>query len=450
MKIKSSEYVLAQRRAYAMYVMRNRSLPFICDGLRSASRRILWVLKDGHKYKSAAVGGNTLCIHPHDTPEDTIDGMAAPYGNNIPLLEGHGSFGTLLEPRAFGASRYTSIKISEFSKDVVLCDMDIIPMVYNYDDTLLEPLHFLPLIPIVLLNRTEGIGVGYATNILPRMLDDIIGAQLCYLKKKPITPKLTPTFHPLDNAACNCKVMDNGNVAYTFKGAFERVSPNVIRITKLPYGQRHTVVISNINRMIVDGQIISKLDNSKDVIDITVKFAPNVLVDWTDDKICTELKLVVREVENLNVLDFSGQYVIKPSSADIITQFTDWRVDWYIKRFEFLRDKLLIDIERMHSIIKAADNNITTKMKKFVDKNQLSEFLVSIGVVSVDYISTLPMFRFTHHEVEKTRLALTEAMDKLATYEVYITSHDARVELYITELTQILSNYKKGKYNKKE
>ena len=155
----SSNYINDQRKEYSLYVLQMRAIPHAADGLKAAARRVLWTAKNGSKFKSATLSGATMPIHPHAAPESTINTLAAPYGNNVPLLKGDGAFGTLLNPTAYGASRYTSVSLSAFTKDVLFRDIEIIPLVDNYDETQREPKHFLPLVPVVLMNPQEGIAV---------------------------------------------------------------------------------------------------------------------------------------------------------------------------------------------------------------------------------------------------------------------------------------------------
>jgi len=94
--MRGSEYVNEQRREYSLYVLQSRAIPSIADGLKAAGRRVLWTAKDGKKHKSATLAGATMPIHPHASPEGAINTLAAPYGNNIPLLHGDGAFGLSL------------------------------------------------------------------------------------------------------------------------------------------------------------------------------------------------------------------------------------------------------------------------------------------------------------------------------------------------------------------
>ena len=258
MQNESSQYVLGQRREYSLYVLQMRAIPSAADGLKASARRVLWTGKDGKVHKSAVLAGATMPIHPHASPEGAVNTLAGFYGNNVPLLTGHGAFGTILKPTAYGASRYTSVELSEFAKDVVFKDVEIIPMVENYDSTLMEPKHFLPLVPVALLNPTEGIAVGFACDILPRSLEDIIMVQIMHLQGKKKFTEPMPHFIPTDNRAVECK-----GGRYVFEGEYEQTSASTVVVTKLPYGLLHEKFIAHLDSLCEDGKVVEYEDNSK-------------------------------------------------------------------------------------------------------------------------------------------------------------------------------------------
>lgn len=447
MKPRSSEYVLNCRREYSLYVMQSRAIPASTDGLKAAARRVLWMARDGKKYKSAVLAGNCMPIHPHASPEDAVDTMTAPYGNNIPLLKGYGTFGTLLGPKDYGASRYTSAALSKFSADVIMRDIEIIPMMENYDSTELEPVHFLPLVPIALLNPTEGIAVGFATNILPRSLDDIIVAQITHLMGGADISTPIPKFTPTNNVSHKMERTERG-IAYYFDGEFERINSTTIKITKIPYGQSHTKVITKIFTELEKGNnIIDYKDASRDVINITVKFKKGVLSEFDDDEILKMLGLSVRHIENLNVLNFEGKAVWPTEPAELIQEFTNWRLKWYVNRYTRLRDLLLIDIQKYRDIQTAIEHNVGGIAKQIQSRSELKEFLAEIKIVYTDFIADLPVYRFTEEEKRKNEEKIKEALKLLKHYEDLLESEQMRKDVYISELKEILNNYVKGKYN---
>lgn len=446
-KPQSSDYIEQQRHDYSLYVMRSRAIPSIKDGLKAGQRRVLWMARDGQKYKSASLAGSTLPIHPHDSPEGSINTLAAPYGNNIPLFTGKGALGTLINPTAYGASRYTSVSTSKFTNDVVFRDIEVIPMVENYDGTLMEPEHFLPLVPICLINPAEGIAVGYATNIMPRAPDDIIIGQITHLKGGKNIGNPNPKFRPLNTESYHSEVQASGRTAYYFNGDIERKDTSTIRITKLPYGQTHLAVVNKLEALLESGTVVDYTDNSNNVIDIEVKFRRGVLKDVEDTELYRMLGLNIRHIENLNVLDFTGQAIWSTNPVDVIRKFTDWRLTFYVKRYQRLLNILNIDVQRLLDVILAIDKNIGQHATKVATKVELTELLQTIGIVDVQYIASLPIYRFTQEEYNKTKKQLDEAIKLQQEYESIISSRDKQKAIYISELQDILTQYNKGVYS---
>lgn len=439
---KSSNYIDEQRREYSLYTLQSRAIPHAADGLKAAARRVLWTARDGKKHKSATLAGATMPIHPHAAPESTINTLAADFGNNIPLLHGDGAFGTLLEPMAFGASRYTSVTVSDFSKDVLFKDIEIIPMIENYDSSLMEPKHFLPLIPIALLNPSEGIAVGFASTILPRDLADIITAQINHIEGKRIKPIL-PYFAPINNRASSVTETDTG-LAYTFVGSYKELDKTSIHITQLPYDCVHEKFINGLEKLIEVGTVISYDDNSKDVIDVTIKFKRGYLSDTDRETLLKTLGLVARYNENLNVINFDGNTVWNPDPITLIKTFTDWRLEWYKTRYERLRDLIKEDLQRYKDILLAIKKNVGSTARTVKSRNEFKLYLTEIGVVDTDYIADLPIYRFTEEERKKVEEKLDAANAQLGEYVKLLKSEPERRKIYVKELEEIVKKYCRG------
>lgn len=443
MKIHNSDYILDERKQYALYTMSSRAIPHITDGLKHGGRRILWVARDGKKHKSATLAGATMPYHPHgdSSISGAINTLAAPYGNNIALLTGEGAFGTILKPTAYGASRYTSVKLSSFTQDVILKDIEIIPMVENYDSTLQEPKHYLPLIPICLLNPQEGIAVGFATNILPRSLPQIIEAQLNYLSNKPIIDAL-PTFIPTKQAAK--EQLADGR--WVFYGTFERKNSSTLTITNLPYGSVHEKFIDKLVKLMEKDSIVDFIDNSKNYYSIDIIFKRGVLNNLTDDNIYKLLNLTNAVSENLNVIDFDGERVVTATFNEIIKLFTDWRLSWYTNRYQRLIDLLEIDIQKYKDILCAIKHNLGGLARKINSRKELIEFCKEINIIYTDYICDLPIYRFTEAERITVEKKLEDCLTLMDSYKEIINSEVLIKKIYMDELKQILTNYNKGKY----
>jgi len=444
----NSDYVNEQRREYSLYVMQNRAIPHAADGLKAAARRVLWIGRDGAKHKSATLAGATMPLHPHAAPEGAINTMAAPYGNNVPLLKADGAFGTILAPASYGASRYTSVSVSKFTKDVVFRDIEVIPVQENYDGSLMEPKHFLPLVPIVLLNPSEGIAVGFATNILPRDLVSIIKSQIEYLEKGQIKTEPLPAFTPTDQFASDWTQDDKtGNVRYTFKGVYEKTSTTSLNITGLPYGTLHEKYLDKLYKLAEEGSIQDITDNSRDTVNIALKFKKGVLSKMDEEATLKYLSLINNVSENMNVIDFSGERVWSTTYSEVVEKFTEWRLGWYVQRFQRLAENLDIDIQRYKDVLQAIRKNVGGLAKKIGSRSELKEYLEAINIVHIDYIADLPVYRFTEEERKKVELKLAAANALLKEYKALLRSKDKRTDVYLEELKEILANYRKGAYS---
>ena len=167
--------------SYSLAVLVGRAIPSLTDGLKPAQRRILTAMKwlglrpDGKYMKSARVEGETMGkLHPHSGAYGVMVTLAAPWNNNIPLIDGMGNWGSSVDGAA--ASRYTEARLTAFSWDALLDDSDTWLTRDNYDGSMQEPIELNAKVPTVLLNGQDGIGVGFATKIPPHSLRDICDA----------------------------------------------------------------------------------------------------------------------------------------------------------------------------------------------------------------------------------------------------------------------------------
>lgn len=441
MKPVSSEYVDQSRRDYSIYVLEERHVPHATDGLKASGRRVLWKARDGKKIKTAALAGLTMSIHPHDAPDSAINTLTAPHGNNVTLFKGEGAFGTILKPKAYGAPRYTTVSVSAFTKDVVFKDIEIIPMVPNYDQSEQEPKHFLPLVPVALLNPSLGLAVGFRSTILPRSPEDVILAQICVLKGANHFNDPLPKFLPTNNASYK------HNDKYVFIGDYDQLNSSELHITKLPYGIVHADTINRLDDLYENGTIVDYIDSSKKTVSIVVKFKRGYLNDIPKDEILKQLGLINSETEHLTLIDFNGSSVLIPTPSEYIRAFTEWRFTWYTTRYERLKMLIEQDIQRAKDIILAIDKNVSGSAKKVQSRDELIEFLEVIGIVNTDYIADLPVYRFTLDEKAKTELKLKNLQTTLAEYVDLLTDESKRKTVYIQELSEILQNFSKGKYS---
>src|SRR3984957_13266076 len=177
---------------YASYVIRDRAIPNLADGLKPVQRRILYVLHtldDGRFMKVASVTGETMQYHPHGNV--SIDDALVVLTNKRYLIEGQGNFGNIYTGDPAAASRYIECRLTELARNEIFND-ELTEFVPSYDGRNKEPVALPAKLPLLLMLGTEGIAVGMACKILPHNFPELLEAQIAILKKQPF--KLLPDF----------------------------------------------------------------------------------------------------------------------------------------------------------------------------------------------------------------------------------------------------------------
>lgn len=436
-------YLESEHRNFALYTISSRAIPYF-NGMKPVQQRCLWQLRNTTKFeKIAKMTGQVMSIHPHgdSSISEAINQMSGPYCNNIAYFDGHGALGTRINPTAFGSPRYVSAKISSFAKEVIFKDWEIVPLKPSYDETDEEPTMLLPLVPLLLMNGIQGIATGYSTAILPRDLKDIIDEQIKVLKgQKPINP--LPYSKPIDNLAIRDD--DNGN-KYTFLGECEVIDTSTAKITKLPFGMTHARVVESLAKMVEKGLIVDYVDKSKADINITVSFKRAALKNKNGEYVARKLKLSVSMTERIIVLDFeTSQKVVEYNDAALfIKDYTNWRLSFFPTRFSRFIQLNLNEMSRLNDIIIAIDNDLGGQAKKIQNKADLVTFIKSINIVDVDYISSLPVYRFTREEYNKALNRIEELKKQNEYYQSIIDDIDKQKLIYIDELKQVKKDYAK-------
>ena len=177
---------------YASYVIRDRAIPNLADGLKPVQRRILWALHtmdDGRFMKVANVTGETMKYHPHGNA--SIDDALVVLANKRYLIEGQGNYGNIFTGDPAAAPRYIECRLTELARHELFND-EITTFVPSYDGRNKEPVTLPSKLPLLLMLGTEGIAVGMSSRILPHNFPELIEAQIAILKKQPF--KCLPDF----------------------------------------------------------------------------------------------------------------------------------------------------------------------------------------------------------------------------------------------------------------
>ena len=337
----SSDYIKETSREYSIYVCESRAIPRVADGLKDAQRKALWLIRNkNEKIKTVSLAGEMissgLYLHGDQSAAGSISMLAAPYVNNVPLLDGIGTFGTRVSPvEGIGAPRYTYVKRGKAAKELMFHDLDIVPLKENYDGSVMEPVHFLPLIPTVLLNGVSGIAVGWSTEILPRSFKSILEATIKVLDGQKTLKRIPPNYEKY-----NIGVKHLEDNSWEFTGKISELDSSTCKVTELPPDLTLEKFKERLNTFEDEGKIHSYSDRSTKIIDITIKFSRGSIKDWTEEKIIEFLKIKQKKSERIVIIDWNGRSIRQYESAEkVVLDFVDWRLGWYEKRYENLLSK---------------------------------------------------------------------------------------------------------------
>jgi topoisomerase-4 subunit A len=259
---------------YASYVILDRAVPHIDDGLKPVQRRVLhtlWDMDDGRFHKVANVVGATMKLHPHG--DASIGAALVAIGQRGWLIEPQGNFGNLLTGDAAAAPRYIEARLTPFAREV-LFNPKTTTWQLSYDGRTREPVTLPAKFPIVLLEGADGIAVGLATKILPHNFNDLCRAAINHLQGK--TFRILPDF-PTGGTADFAEYNDGergGKVKVRAK--IEERSKHLLAITELPYGVTTESLIESILAANAKGKIKIKHvdDNTADKVEILVHLPP--------------------------------------------------------------------------------------------------------------------------------------------------------------------------------
>ena len=343
-EIKSvTQYLDQDYREYAVYVVEERAIPSVIDGFKPTQRKVIFVAdkvwrNGGEKplkifQLAGKVASDAHYHHGDGSLNGAIVGMAQKFKNSMPVLEEIGQFGSLRSPEA-GAPRYISTKLH---KNFRLLYMDFELLTSRYEEgNEIEPSYFLPIIPTVLLNGGSGIAVGFATNILNRNPLDLIDACIKELDGKKYKEP-TPWYNGFSGEC----IKDPNSNAWLFRGKYEVKNTTTLDVTELPPSMTYEKFDSHLISLEETRRLTGYDNNCKANVNYVLKFRREDLKSLQDsDRLDRFLKMEEKQSENFTVLDENGNLKIFESATQIIQYFVKFRLTYYIKRKEYLINKL--------------------------------------------------------------------------------------------------------------
>ena len=447
-----------------------RSIPNLMDGLKISLRKILY---SGFKKKmtseikvaqfSGYVSEHSGYHHGEASLNGAIVGMAQDYvgSNNINLLMPNGQFGTRLSGGKDSASeRYIFTELNQLTR-IIYPDIDDKVLKYLDDDgQMVEPIYYAPIIPMVLVNGSKGIGTGFSTDVMCYNPVDIIGYLLNKLHDKDTSS--TPLMPYYEGFKGTISSMDAGK--YLIRGVYEKVGNDSIRITELPIGTWTDDYKKFLEDLIDSKKTASKkksstagmvrdyTDMSTDkVVDITIQLAKGsieILESETHEYglngIEKSFKLyTTNTTSNMHMFDAAEKLKLYKNVYEIMDDYFDTRMAVYVKRKQYIIDSLNAELvvlsNRAKYIQENLDETIDLRRKK---KDEIITLLKSKNYDMVDededykYLVKMPMDSVSEENVAKI---MKSHEDKMTELELCITTTES--QMWITELGTLNQKY---------
>ena len=318
---------------YASYVILERAVPHINDGLKPVQRRILHSMRrldDGRYNKVANIVGHTMQFHPHG--DASIGDALVQLGQKELLIDCQGNWGNILTGDSAAAPRYIEARLSKFALDTVF-NPKTTQWQLSYDGRNREPVTLPVKFPLLLAQGVEGIAVGLSSKILPHNFNELIDASIAYLRGEPFT--LYPDFQTggyIDVSRYNDGER-GGSVKIRAKVG--KIDNKTLVISEIPYGKTTSAVIDSILKANEKGKIkIKKVDdNTAKNVEILVHLAPGVSSDKTIDALYAFTDCEISLSPNCCVIKDDKPHFLTVS--DVLRHSTDRTLD-------LLRQELLI------------------------------------------------------------------------------------------------------------
>ena len=481
---------------YAMSVIISRALPDVRDGLKPVQRRTLYDMYElGIRYdkpyrKCARIVGDTMGkYHPHGDSSiyESLVVMAQEFKKGMVLVDGHGNFGSI-EGDGAAAMRYTEARLTKFTQEVCLADLDkdVVDFGPNFDETEKEPLVLPMRVPNLLVNGAEGIAVGMATSIPPHNLGEVIDAVKAYIKNDSITTKQLmkyikgpdfPTGGIVVNKDDLINIYETGQGKIKVRGKVEteelKGGKKQLVISEIPY----TMIGAGIGKFLNDVAGLVETKKTTDITDISNQSSKEGI------RIVLELKKGA-DVENLkNMLykktrleDTFGVNMLavadgRPETLGlkkIIEHHEDFRFELATRKYKTLLAKEQEKSEVQEGLIKACDvidliieilrgsksvkdakaclvNGVTDNIKFKSSISKKMAVLLRFTERQAAAILEMRLYRLIGLEVQALIAEHEQTVKNIARYEDILNNYDSMAQVIVEELESFKEEYAKAR-----
>ena len=362
---------------YSMYVILDRALPNIADGLKPVQRRIIYAMSElglrstAKPKKSARTVGDVIGkFHPHgdSAAYEAMVLMAQSFSYRYPLVDGHGNWGSPDDPKSFAAMRYTEAKLAKFA-DVMLSELGqgTVEWGPNFDGTMDEPMALPARVPNVLLNGTMGIAVGMSTDIPPHNLNEVVSAcvrmldepkagvaELCEHIRGPDYPTNAEIITPTEDIR---RMYETGRGSIKMRAVWTEEDGDIV-VTALPYQVSGSKLLEQIaaqmqaKKLPMVADLRDESDHENPTRLVIVPRSNRVDTESLMGHLCATTDLEKSYRVNLNMIGTDGRPQVK-SLPLILKEWLAWRTETTRRRLQFRLDKVLARLHILEGLMVA-------------------------------------------------------------------------------------------------
>ncbi|AIK01589.1 DNA topoisomerase IV subunit A [Moraxella catarrhalis] len=435
---------------YAMYVIMDRALPHIADGLKPVQRRIVYAMSElGLKHtakpkKSARTVGDVLGkYHPHGDSAcyEAMVLMAQPFSYRYPLITGQGNWGSPDDPKSFAAMRYTEANMSRYA-DILLGEIEqgTVDWQDNFDGSLSEPVTLPARLPNILLNGTTGIAVGMATDIPPHNLHEVVKACIRLLKNPELSTKQLVQTLPAPDLPTTAEIItpkndmiamyETGKGSYKMRATYhtDPKQNHLVIINALPYQVSGNKVVEQIAKLMMDKKLpwVTEIRDESDNLNpcrIVIELKKSKLnIDKIMSHLFANTDLETSYRVNMNMIGINGKPEVK-NLKSILLEWLSVRKSVVIRRLQYRLDKInerlhilaglliaYLNIDEIIDIIRTAEDPKIELMTRFGLTQTQANAILDIKLRQLAKLEEIELTA-EHDRLEAERLLISEQLN---------------------------------------
>lgn len=452
---------------YASYVIRDRAIPNIEDGLKPVQRRILWALHrmdDGRLIKVATVSGEAMKYHPHG--QAAIDDALVVLANKRYLIEGQGNYGNIYTGDPAAASRYIECRLTELARTELFND-ELTEFVPSYDGRNKEPVTLPSKLPLTLMLGAEGIAVGLSCRILPHNFIELLQAQIAILKNQPF--KCLPDFQT--GGLMDARDYQDGKGSIKVRAKIKAKDENTVVIKEIPPTTTTESLIGSIEDAVRKGKIKLKgeiHDFTSESVEIELKAPPGVTTDQLIDGLYAFTGCEVSISSRIIVIKENRP--VEMTVSEVLRENTDQAVALYKRELEVKEGKLQEEMhfrtlerifieERIYKKIEQCKTNeavfaaVYDGFKPFVKELVREITDPDVEKLLQVRIRRISLFDINKHreEIEKVKAELAETRKNLKNLTKYVIGRfEALIEKYGPQYPRLTKSSRHEEIDAKE